>query len=139
MPSKILGLTAKESATYANKWLSFPVGTPALDGLVSGLRNKDVSTELKMTGPYSFGTPATIQGHQAQAINGFTTDSTGKKVVSTLYVEAGTTPRPLQESTDPGQGSGTATGSVTFTNWGQRTHVAKPASAHSLLTLNPAG
>ncbi len=137
--TNILGLTAKESTTYANKWLSFPVTTPAFDGLVSGLRNKDVSTELKMTGPYSFGNPTTIHGRQAQAINGFTTDSTGKKIASTLFVEAGTPPRPLQESTDPGQGGGTAAGSVSFSNWGHKTHVTKPTSAHSLLTLAPAG
>ena len=35
----VLGLTSKQSATYANKWLSFPTSNTSLAELVSGLRD----------------------------------------------------------------------------------------------------
>jgi hypothetical protein len=136
---EILGLTAKQSTTYANTWLSFPTGNQTLDQLISGLRNKDVATELKLSGPYSLGGTKTIDGHAAQAIKGFTSDSSNKKIATTLYVETGSTPRPLQEVTEPGKGTKVIDGSVTFSNWGQKTHVAKPTHTVSLLSLAPVG
>ena len=75
----ILGLTAAEATTYTNKWLSFPTGNQQLDALVSGLRNKDVAAELKMSGPFSFGPATTIGGQAAQAVQGFISDSTGQE------------------------------------------------------------
>jgi hypothetical protein len=137
--TQILGLTAPQATTYAKKWLSFPTGNQTLDQLVSGLRNKDVATELKLSGPYSFGGTKTIDGHAAQAIRGFSSDSANKKVATTLYVETGSTPRPLQEVASPGNGTTAVNGSVTFSNWGQQSHVAKPSHAVSLLSLAPAG
>ena len=135
----ILGLTAAEATTYTNKWLSFPTGNQQLDALVSGLRNKDVAAELKMSGPFSFGSATTIGGQSAQAVKGFISDSTGKKVATTLYVQSGSTPRPLQEVTTSTPGKTSVAGSVTFSNWGQQTHVSKPSHAVSLLSLAPAG
>jgi len=135
--TEILGLTAQQATTYANVWLSFPTGNQTLDQLISGLRNKDVATELQLSGPYSFGRTETIDGHTAQAIDGFTSDSTSKKVATTLYVETGSTPRPVQEVTAPGKGTKAVDGSVTFSNWGQSTHVTKPTHTVSLLSLAP--
>jgi hypothetical protein len=119
--------------------LSFPTGNQQLDALVSGLRNKDVAAELKMSGPFSFGPATTIGGQAAQAVKGFISDSTGKKVATTLYVQTGSTPRPLQEVTTSTPGKTSVAGSVTFSNWGQQTHVSKPSHSVSLLSLAPAG
>jgi hypothetical protein len=135
----ILGLTTAEATTYTNKWLSFPTGNQTLDALVNGLRNKDVAAELKMSGPFSFGPAKAIGGQAAQAVEGFISDSTGKKVATTLYVQTGGTPRPLQEVTNSTQGTTGVDGSVTFSNWGQQTQVSKPSHAVSLLSLAPAG
>ncbi len=137
--TSILGLSSEEAATYGDKWLSFPTGNKTLDQLVSGLRNKDVAAELTLSGPFTFGSVKTIGGHRAQGIQGFTNDSAGKKVPTTLYVETGSTPRPMQEVTSPGKGASDPTANVTFSNWGQSTHVAKPTHAVSLLSLAPAG
>jgi hypothetical protein len=137
--TKIIGLTAKQGSTYANKWLSFPTGNQTLDQLISGLRNKDVAAELKLSGPFVFGHAKTIGGHAALAIVGNSTDSTGKKFATTLYVESGTPPRPLLEVTNPGAGKTAINGSVSFSNWGQQTQVTKPSHALSLLSLAPAG
>jgi hypothetical protein len=137
--TKIIGLTAKEGSTYANKWLSFPTGNQTLDQLVSGLRNKDVAAELKLSGPFVFGHSKTIEGHAALAIVGSSTDSTGKKIPTTLYVESGSPSRPLLEVSDPGAGKTAINGTVSFSNWGQQTNVTKPAHAVSLLSLVPAG
>jgi hypothetical protein len=135
----ILGLTSKQSTTYANRWLSFPAGNQSLGQLVSGLRNKDVATELELAGPYTAGSIKTIDGHAAQGINGTTNDSSGKKVPTTLYVETGGTPRPLAEVTSPGKGSTDPAATVTFSNWGQATHVTKPTHTVALLSLVPKG
>ena len=112
-----------------------------MDQLVTGLRNKDVAAELKLDGPFVFGPPKTIDGHATLAIVGSSTDSTGKKFPTTLYVESGTPHRPLLEVSNPGSGSGSTAidGSVAFSNWGQQTQVSKPAHAVSLLSLVPAG
>jgi hypothetical protein len=136
---KILGFTAKEGATYDNVWLYFPIGSASLDELVSGLRNQDVATELKLNGPYHLGGTKTINGQSAQGIIGYTTDSTGKKISTTLYVQTGSTPRPIQEVTTPSSGKTDVNGSVTFSNWGQTTHVSKPSHAVSIYTVGAAG
>ena len=101
----ILGLTAAEATTYTNKWLSFPTGNQQLDALVSGLRNKDVAAELKMSGPFSFGPATTIGGQSAQAVQGFISDSTGKKVATTHLrsVRQHATPPAGSDHLDPGQ------------------------------------
>jgi len=135
----ILGLSSAQSTTYADRWLSFPVGNKTLDQLLNGLLDKDVAVELALSGPYTLGGTTTVGGHSAQGIAGFTDDASGHKVLTTLYVETGATPRPLMEVTAPGQGSTDPTASVTFTHWGQRTRVAKPARSVPLLSLAQAG
>jgi hypothetical protein len=137
--TEILGLTAQQATTYANVWLSFPTGNQTLDQLISGLLNKDVAAELELSGPYSLGGTKTIDGHATQGIIGYASDSSTKKVATTLYVETGSTPRPLQEVSDPGKGKTDVDGSVTFSNWGQKTHVTKPTHTVSLLSLAPVG
>ncbi|MGP0031970.1 MAG: hypothetical protein ACLPVF_15875 [Acidimicrobiales bacterium] len=137
--SSIIGLTAAQSTSYADRWLSFPVGNATLDQLISGLLDKDVSAELALAGPYTQGSVMTIGGHRAQGIKGFTSDTSGTKVPTTLYVESGAVPRPLLEVTSPGKGSTDPAATVTFTHWGQTTHVTTPAGSVSLLGLIPAG
>jgi hypothetical protein len=137
--TQIIGVAAKQASTYANRWLSFPTGNQTLDQLVSGLRNKDVAAELKLSGPFTFGAPKMIAGQTPEAIVGSSTDSSGKKIPTTLYVESSAPHRPLLEVTDPGSGSTAINGSVAFSNWGQQTNVTKPAHAVSLLSLQPAG
>jgi hypothetical protein len=133
--TKILGLSASQSTTYADKWLSFPTSNSSLDQLASGLRNKDVSAELKLSGPFSTVAGKTIDGHATQGVRGYTTGSSNTKVATTLYVETGGTPRPLEEVSNSGTGSKAVDGSVTFSNWGQKTHVTKPSHAVSILSL----
>ncbi len=82
----VLGLTAAQSTTYANKWLSFPTSNTSLAELVSGLRDTDIPSELQMSGPYTFGSSKTINGQDAKAINGTAATSSGKKVRIILYV-----------------------------------------------------
>jgi hypothetical protein len=137
--TSILGLTAEQSAREANVWLSFPTGNQALDQLTSGLRNRDVATELELSGPYSLGPTKTIDGHATQGVTGYTSDSSNKKIPTTLYVETGGPPRPLQEVSDPGHSTTDIDGTVTLSHWGQTTRVARPTHTISLLSLLPAG
>ena len=60
---KVLGLTTAQSDAYQNRWLSFPTSNHSLSELVSGLLDSEVSAELEMTGPYSFGGTKVIGGH----------------------------------------------------------------------------
>ena len=49
----VIGLTTAQSSKYAGKWISFPTSS-ALGTLVSGLLNKDVASELQMSGPFTY-------------------------------------------------------------------------------------
>jgi hypothetical protein len=134
----VLGLTSKQSATYANKWLSFPTSNTSLAELVSGLRDSEVPGELQMTGPYSLGGTKMIAGHAAEAINGTAATSSGTKVPIVLYVSSSGTPRPMQEITNPSAKSSAIKGTVTFSNWGEMTHPKAPTKSTPLVPLLPA-
>jgi hypothetical protein len=135
---KVLGLTAAQSSSYTNKWLSFPTSNTQLAELVSGLRNADVALELQMTGPYTMGGTKVIAGHTTLAINGTASTSSGKKVPIVLYVSADGTPRPVEEVTNPKAKSSAITGTVIFSNWGEKTHPTAPPKSTPLVPLLPA-
>lgn len=134
---KVLGLTVAQSTTYTSKWLSFPTSNTALAELVSGLRNSDVALELRMTGPYTMGGTKMIAGHTVQAINGTASTSSGTKIPIVLYVSAGGTPRPVEEVTNPAAKSSSITGTVIFSDWGEKTHPTAPAKSTPLVPLLP--
>ncbi len=133
---KALGLTAAQSSTYANQWLSFPTSNTSLAELVSGLRNADVASELQMSGPYKFGSSKTISGQTAQAIDGTAATSAGTKVPIILYVSSNG--RPVEEVTNPKAKSTSIKGTVTFSKWGEVTHPKAPTTSVPLVPLLPA-
>jgi hypothetical protein len=135
----VVGLTAAQSSTYQDRWLSFPTSNRSLSELVSGLLDSEVAPELEMTGPYAFGGTKVIGGHLTQAIKGTTPTSAGTKVPIVLYVESSGTPRPVQEVTNPGANSSAIHGTVTFSNWGEVIHPVAPATSVPLVPLLPAG
>jgi hypothetical protein len=67
---KIVGLTAAQSNTYTNKWLSFPTSNTALAELVTDCATRTSRRSWQMTGPYTMGGTKTIAGHATQAIKG---------------------------------------------------------------------
>jgi hypothetical protein len=138
--TKILGLTATQSTTYTNTWLSFPTNNATLSSLVSGLSNAGVADELKMSGPYTFGGTKKIGGRTAQAIDGVAASSSGGTIPIVLYVQTGGTPRPLEELTGANAGtSADLQGSVVFSHWGEKNHPKAPTKSVSLISLAPAG
>jgi hypothetical protein len=135
----VLGLTNAQSSKYANAWLSFPISNTGLDQLVGGLLNAEVPTELKMNAPYTFGKTATVSGQRALAIRGTVSTSNGGTLPVVMYVPAVGSPRPIQEVTNPGStGATDIRGTVTFSNWGEKTTETAPAHSVSLLKLVPA-
>ena len=134
--AKIMGLTAAQSTTYTNRWLSFPTSDTSLDELVSGLFTAHVDSEIQMSGPYTWGGTKMIAGHEAQAIEGTAATSSGTKVRIVLYVSTGSgTPRPVEELTDPGTKGASVEGSVTFSRWGEKTDPTAPAKSVPLIPL----
>jgi hypothetical protein len=134
----ILGLTATKAGAYADKWLSFPTTNSTLAELVAGLHDKDVATELKMSGPYSLDGTKTVNGQSTEAIKGSVSSSSGKKVPVILYIAASGTPRPVEEITNPGKGGSAIRGEVSFSKWGEKIHPVTPKGAISLLSVMPA-
>ncbi len=134
----VIGLTTAQSSKYAGKWLSFPTSS-ALGTLVSGLLNKEIATEVAMTGPYHYAKSATVQGQRAIAITGKVNASGGGTVPVVLYVAATGKPLPIEEVTNPGKsgGSSSISGTVIFSNWGQTTTEKAPSHTVSLLKLVP--
>jgi hypothetical protein len=132
----VLGLTATQSGKYNGKWLYFPSNSATLSELVTGLRQKDVPKELKMSGPFTFGPSKTIAGQKAKSIRGSVSSSSGGKVPVVLYVASGSAP--VEEVTNPGATGTAITGVVTFTKLGEKVHFSTPAHASSLLALAPA-
>jgi hypothetical protein len=135
----VIGLTAAQSKKYAGQWLSFPTSNTALAQLVSGLLKSQVATELGIDGPFKFGTDATVNGQHATAIKGTVSTSSGGKVSEVLYVPSSGNPLPIEEVTNPGASAKSSSlhGTVTFSNWGEKTSVKAPAHSTSLLKLAP--
>ena len=125
----VIGLSKTAASKYAGTWVSFNATKQQYGDLVAGLLDSQVSGELKMNGPYHFGTTKTIDGKSATAIVGKVTDDSGDAVASTLYVAASGAPLPVEQTTGP-SGKGTIAGTVTFTKWGQT--LSQKAPAHSI-------
>ncbi len=135
----VIGLTTAQSKKYAGKWLSFPTSNTALAQLVSGLLKSQVATELGVDGPFTFGTATTVNGQHAIAIKGSVSTDSGGKVTEILYVPAKGNPLPIKEVTNPSASAHASTihGTVTFSNWGEKTSVKAPAHSVSILKLAP--
>jgi hypothetical protein len=135
----VIGLSTSQSNKYANKWLSFPTSNRGLEQLVTGLLNSQVSAEVQMSGPYTYGPLTTIGGQKAVPIRGMVSTDTGSKEPVVLYVAATGKPTPIEEVTNPGaskHASGVH-GTVIFSNWGQKISQKPPAHSVSLLKLAP--
>jgi hypothetical protein len=137
--TEALGLSAAESKTYADRWLSFPTGNATLSEFVRGLLDSDVAAELQMTGPYTLGGTKVIAGQLAQAIEGTASTSSGTKVPIVLYVNATGTPHPVREITNPDAKSSAIRGTMTFSAWGETKDPRAPAKSVPLIPLLPAG
>jgi hypothetical protein len=135
----VIGLTKAQSTKYAGKWLSFPTSNGGLGQLVGGLLSSQVSKELEIGGPYTYGKPATVGGQHALVIKGSVATQSGSKVPVVLYVPASGSPLPIQEVTNAGKsGSSSAIhGTVTFSHWGENKNQAVPSHTVSLLKLVP--
>jgi hypothetical protein len=135
----VIGLSTALSNKYANKWLSFPTSNSGLDQLVSGLLNSQVSAEVEMNGPYTYGPLTTVGGQRAVAIHGTVNTNSGSKAPVVLYVPATGRPTPIEEVTNPGASKSASAihGIVSFTNWGEKTSEKPPAHSVSLLKVAP--
>jgi hypothetical protein len=135
----VIGLTTAESKKYANKWLSFPTSNQELGELVGGLLSSEVSKELEIGGPYSYGKTTTVGGVKAKAIVGSVATENGNKVPVVLYIPASGSPLPIEEVTNAGaKGSSGIEGNVTFSHWGENKKQTAPAKSKALLSLVPA-
>jgi hypothetical protein len=135
----VIGLTTSQANKYANKWLSFPTSNSGLEQLVTGLLSSQVSSEVQMSGPYTFGPVTTIGGQQAVPIHGTVKTDSGSKETVVLYVSATGKPTPIEEVTNPGASKHASAihGTVSFSNWGEKTSEKPPAHSISLLKLAP--
>lgn len=136
----VIGLTTAESKKYANRWLSFPTSNQGLGELVGGLLASQVSKELEIGAPYTYGTDATVAGQKATAIKGSVADQSGANIPVVLYVPKSGTPLPIQEVTNAGKSGNSSAihGVVTFSHWGENKTQTAPSGAYSLLKLVPA-
>jgi hypothetical protein len=136
----VIGLTAAQSKKYAGKWMSFPTSNQGLDELVGGLLSSQVSKEIEIGGPYTYGTDATVGGQHSLAIDGSVATQNGSKVPVVLYVPASGTPLPIEEITNAGKSGGSSAvhGTVTFSRWGENKSQTAPTNTVSLLKLVPA-
>ncbi len=136
----VIGLTKAESSKYAGKWLSFPTSNGGLGELVGGLLSSQVSKELEIGGPYTYGEPTTVAGQQATAIKGSVATQSGGKVPVVLYLPSSGTPLPIREVTNASKSGGSSAihGTVTFSHWGENKSQTAPTHAVSLLKLVPA-
>ena len=136
----VIGLTKAQSSKYEGKWLSFPTSNGGLDELVGGLLSSQVSKELEIGGPYTYGKPTAVAGQPATAINGSVATQSGSKVPVVLYIPSSGKPLPIREVTNAKKtgGSSAIHGTVTFSHWGENKSQTAPAHTVSLLKLVPA-
>ena len=135
----VIGLTNALSRKYAGTWLSFPTSNSTLGQLVGGLLNSEVTGELQMSGPYTYGAVTTVNGQQARPVHGFVSTQSGSKVPVVLYIASTGAPLPIQEVTNPGGAGGSSAihGTVSFSHWGEATNEKAPGKSLSLLKLVP--
>jgi hypothetical protein len=135
----VIGLTAAQSSKYAGKWLSFPTSNTSLEELVGGLLSSQVSKELEIGGPYTYGTATTVAGQHALAIKGSVATESGSKVPVVLYVPSSGAPLPIEEVTNAGDSGGSSAihGTVSFSDWGEDKSQTAPTNTVSLLKLVP--
>jgi hypothetical protein len=136
----VIGLTKAQSSKYAGKWLSFPTSNGGLGELVGGLLSSQVSKEVEIGGPYTYGKPTTVAGQRATAIKGSVATQSGGKVPVVLYLPSSGTPLPIREVTNAGRSGGASAihGTVTFSQWGEDKRQTAPTHTVSLLKLVPA-
>jgi hypothetical protein len=135
----VIGLTAAQSSKYADTWLSFPTSNASLEELVGGLLSSQVSKELQIGGPYTYGTATTVAGQHALAVKGSVATESGSKVPVVLYVPSSGTPLPIEEVTNAGGAGGSSAirGTVSFSDWGEDKSQTAPSHTVSLLKLVP--
>ena len=135
----VIGLTAAQSSKYADKWLSFPTSNTGLEELVGGLLSSQVSKELQIGGPFTYGKTTTVAGQHVLAIKGSVATQSGSKVPVVLYVPSSGSPLPIKEVTNAGGAGGSSAirGTVSFTNWGENKSQTAPSPTVSLLKLVP--
>jgi len=137
--SEVLGLTSAQSSKYASTWLSFPTSVSGLSGLVGGLLDSQVRSEVELNGPYRYASPTTVGGQPALSIKGSVRSEDGGSVPVVLYVPRSGTPYPIEEVTNPGNSGGADAihGTVSFSDWGEQKSQQAPAHSVSLLTILP--
>jgi hypothetical protein len=132
---KILGLSAAQAKKNLDTWLSFPATQKGLSALVGGLLNADVAQELKMTGPYTFGSKKKINGVHTIGINGTASIASGGTVPMELFVETGKVPRPIEQITNPKKQATSIQEDVLFSHWGEKNHTKAPTHSITLASL----
>ena len=117
----VIGLTAAQSSKYASKWLSFPTSNTGLERARRRLLSSQVSKELQIGGPFTYGTTTTVAGQHVLAIKGSVATQSGSKVPVVLYVPASGSPLPIKEVTNAGGAGGSSAihGTVTVHELGR--------------------
>ncbi len=130
----LMNLSPTQAATDAEKWVYFSSSNPKFAQVVAGVRSNDVARQLALQGPYTFGTPRKLDGHEVVAIRGTQRVQGLKTEPAVLYVLSSGRHLPVEEDTVTAQGQPNGMDHVVFTKWGEHVRPTAPAGA---LTIGP--
>jgi hypothetical protein len=134
----LAGFTATLAASDAGHWIQFSSNNPDFSQVVAGIRSHDVAQEIVMKGPFTLGTPKTIEGIRVDAIRGTQTLQGHKKMDAILYVKASGSHRVVEEDIVNAKGRPTGVEHIIFSKWGESVRPVAPSAAITLGPINAA-
>ncbi|MGO8861991.1 MAG: hypothetical protein ACLQRH_14670 [Acidimicrobiales bacterium] len=134
----LVGLSPAQAATATGHWVMFSTNNATYAQVVAGVRSRDVAQEIALSGPYTFGRPRQLFGHEVDAIRGTQSLGGKKSAAAVLYVRA-SDPHLLVEEDSLGQ-RGTPDGveHIVFSKWGERVRPTAPAGGMEIGPVNAA-
>jgi hypothetical protein len=130
MLTTYLGMPSTLATKFAGRWISVAHTNQAFSEIADSVTMKAVLAQITLGGPIT-SAPGQSDGGPVVTLSGTSKalSSSGKKGPASLEVTATTPPLPIlfnAQGTNNGQ---VATGSVTFSDWGEAVVVAAPAHA----------
>jgi hypothetical protein len=132
----LAGIDSSQAALAAGHWIKFATTNGSFTQVVAGVRSHDVAQELALKGPYSLGTPRSLQGQEVDAIDGTQTLSGKTPVRVVLYVRAKGSHVPVEEDTVGADGKPTGAEHIVYSSWGEQVRPQAPQATLSVGSIS---
>jgi hypothetical protein len=134
----LAGLAATQAAADQGRWVLFSTNNPAFAQVVAGVRSKDVTQEIALNGPYTYGRARKLDGYKVDAIRGTQKLDGAKKTNEVLYVRAAGRHLLVEEDSAGAQGKPNGLEHIVFSKWGEAVRPRAPEASITIGSINSA-